>query len=413
MFLPRALRLLLLLVISACAPASSPAQRQAVVLVSLDGFRWDYLERPEAVRLRELAARGVRAERMIQTFPTKTFATHYSMVTGLHPGEHGILANNIWDDEIGERFTLSNRAMVQDSRWWGGEPIWVAAERAGQRTAPYFWPGSEAEIKGVRPTHWRVFDGRVPNARRVRMVLDWLSQPGDSAVTFATLYFETTDNAGHDHGVDSPEVGAAIAEVDAAIGLLVDGLAERGLADRVNVIVVSDHGMTGLSADRQIVLDRYIRLNRVRVVDWSPVLALIPEPGYMEEAYRLLKVAHPALQVYRKGEIPARFHYNDHPRVTPIVAIADEGWTITSQAQLNRRPKDQPWGATHGYDPALVAMGSIFVATGPAFRLGFTVPQVRAIDLYELMAEILGLPPAPNSGHLDSIRMVLRGAGRE
>lgn len=412
MSIHRALRLLILLAIAACAPASSPAQRQVVVLVSLDGFRWDYLDRPEAVRLRELAARGVRAERMVQTFPTKTFATHYSMVTGLHPGEHGILANNIWDEAIGERFTLSNRAMVQDSRWWGGEPIWVTAERAGLRTAPYFWPGSEAEIQGVRPTHWRVFDGRVPNARRVRMVLDWLSEPGDSTVAFATLYFEMTDNAGHDHGVNSPEVGAAIAEVDAAVGLLMDGLAERGLEERANVIVVSDHGMTALSGERQIVLDRYIRLNRVRVVDWSPVLAMIPEPGYLEEAYRLLKDAHPNLQVYRKGEIPERFHYNDHPRITPIVAIADEGWTITSQAQLNRRSRDLPWGATHGFDPELVSMGSIFVAAGPAFRRGETIPRFRSIDLYELMASILGLAPARNSGSLDSARTVLR-AGRD
>ena len=408
MLIRRAARRLLLLLVVACAPSAVPAQRQQVLLVSIDGFRWDYINRPEAVRLRELAARGVRAERMVQVFPTKTFATHYTMVTGLHPGEHGILANNIWDDAIGERFTLSNRAMVQDSRWWGGEPIWVTAQKAGLRTAPYFWPGSEAEIQGVRPTHWRVFDGRVPNARRVRMVLDWLSQPGDSAVTFATLYFEAIDNAGHDHGPGSPEVAAAIAEADAAIGLLVDGLAERGLQDRVNVIVVSDHGMTPLSADRQIVLDRYIRLNRVRVVDWSPVLALIPEPGYEDEAYQRLKGAHPNMQVYRKGEIPERYHYNDHPRVTPIVAVADEGWTITSQAQLNRRPGDLPWGANHGYDPELVSMGSVFVATGPAFRQAVTVPRFRAIDLYEMMAHILGLAPAPNSGSLDSARAVLR-----
>jgi len=405
-------RLLLLLAV-ACVPATVPAQRQQVLLVSIDGFRWDYLQRPEAVRLRELAARGVRAERMEQVFPTKTYATHYTMVTGLHPGEHGILANNIWDDAIGERFTLSNRAMVQDSRWWGGEPIWVTAQKAGLRTAPHFWPGSEAEIQGVRPTWWRPHDARVSSARRVSLVLDWLSLPGDSAATFATLYFSLVDNAGHDFGPESPEVGAAIAEADAAIGLLVDGLAERGLQDRVNVIVVSDHGMADLSGDRQIVLDRYIRLNRVRVVDWTPVLALIPEPGYEEEAYQRLKDAHPNLQVYRKGEIPERFHYNDHRRVTPIVAIADEGWTITSQAQVNLRPKDQPWGGTHGYDPAVTSMGSVFVAVGPAFRQGVTVPRFRSIDLYELMAEILGLTPAPNSGSLDSARIVLRGPGRE
>ncbi|MDZ4675188.1 MAG: alkaline phosphatase family protein [Gemmatimonadota bacterium] len=408
MSIRRATRLLVILVISACAPASSPAQHQAVVLVSLDGFRWDYLNRPEAVRLRELAARGVHAERMVQVFPTKTFATHYTMVTGLYPGEHGILANNIWDDAIGERFTLSNRTMVQDPRWWGGEPIWVTAERQGLRTAPLFWPGSETEIQGARPSYWRPYDGGVSSERRIQMVLDWLSLPGDSAVTFATLYFAMTDDAGHNHGPNSPEVSAAIAAADAAVGMLVDGLAERGLENRVNVIVVSDHGMTELSGDRQIVIDRYIRMNRVQVVDWSPVLAIIPEPGYVEEAYRQLKGAHPNLQVYRKGEIPARFHYNDHPRVTPIVAIADEGWTITTQAQLNRRPKGQPWGATHGYDPELVSMGSIFVAAGPAFRRGETIPRFRSIDLYELTTSILKLTPAANSGNLDSARIVLR-----
>ncbi len=288
----RAVRLLLALVLAGCVPA--PAQQPQVVLVSIDGFRWDYLDRPEAVRLRELAARGVRAERMIQVFPTKTFATHYSMVTGLHPGEHGILANNIWDDAIGERFTLSNRAMVQDARWWGGEPIWVTAERKGLRTAPLFWPGSEAEIQGVRPSFWRRYDSRVTNARRVRMALDLLAE---SSASFATIYFSHVDDAGHNHGPAAPETSRAIAQADSLVGLLVDGIAARGLSDRVNILIVSDHGMADLSRERTILLERLIDMRRVRVVDWSPVLALTPDPDYLEEAYRRLKGAHPSLQV--------------------------------------------------------------------------------------------------------------------
>jgi predicted AlkP superfamily pyrophosphatase or phosphodiesterase len=406
----RAARLLVLAVLVACAPGPAPALR--LVLVSIDGFRWDYLNRPEALRLRELASRGVRAERMIQVFPTKTFATHYSMVTGLHPGEHGILANNIWDEEIGERFTLSNRVMVGDSRWWGGEPIWVTAERQGQRTAPYSWPGAEAEIQGVRGTYWRGYDGDEPNRNRVRRVLDWLAMPADSAPAFVTLYFSHVDDAGHTYGPTAPETGAAIAEADSLIGLLVDGIAERGVTDRVNLIVVSDHGMADLSRERVIFLDDYLTMSRVRVVDWSPVLALIPSPGYEEEAFRRLKDAHPNLQVYRKGELPTRFHYNDHRRVTPIVALADEGWTITTRTQFEERDPTRPAGATHGWDPELPSMGALFVAAGPAFAEGKVLPRIRSIDLYALMTTILGLTPAPNSGSLDSVRTVLREGER-
>jgi len=403
----RVLRLPLLFLLTGCAPA--PAQHPQVVLVSIDGFRWDYLDRPEAVRLRELAARGVRAERLVQVFPTKTFATHYSLVTGLHPGEHGILANNIWDEAIGERFTLSNREMVRDARWWGGEPIWVTAERAGLLTAPLFWPGSEAAIQGVRPSHWRPYDGRTPNPLRVRRVLDLLA---DSSVSFATIYFSHVDDAGHTHGPAAPETSAAIASADSLVGMLVDGLAERGLAGRVNVIVVSDHGMADLDRERVILLDRLVDLRRVRVVDWSPVLALIPDQDYADEAYRRLRGAHPHLQVFLKGGIPERFHYNDHPRVTPIVALADEGWTVTSRSQFNAWTPDRAAGATHGWDPELVSMGALFVAAGPAFPDGVVVPRVRAIDLYALMARILGLTPAPHSGSLDSVRAVLRDGER-
>lgn len=400
----RLLCLAVLLLAAACAPA--PAQPR-LVLVSIDGFRWDYLDRPEATRLRELAARGVRAERMVQVFPTKTFATHYSMVTGLHPGEHGILANNIWDDAIGERFTLSNRDMVSDGRWYGGEPVWVTAERQGLLTAPYSWPGAEAEIGGVRGRYWRRYDGREPNTRRVRRVLDWLALPADSAPAFMTLYFSHVDDAGHDFGPASAEVSAAIASADSLVGMLVDGIAALGLTDRVNLVIVSDHGMADLSHDRVIYLDSLLPMARVRVVDWSPVLALIPEPGFEAEAYRRLSGAHPNLGVYRKGELPARFHYNEHPRVTPIVAVADLGWTITTRSQYNAR-RGQPPGATHGWDPELAEMGAMFVAAGPGIATGKTLPRVRAIDLYALLCRLLGIEPAPNSGSLDAIAEVLR-----
>ena len=393
-----------------CAPLSTaqPDPPQ-VVLISIDGFRWDYLDRPEAARLRELASRGVRAERLIPVFPTKTFPTHYSIVTGLYPEEHGILANNIWDDEIGKRFTLSDRAVQEDPRWWGGEPIWVTAERQGQRAATYFWPGSDMEIQGVRPTWYRVYNNSTPNDRRVRTVLGWLARAPAEAPTMVSLYFSTVDNAGHRFGPDAPETNAAIAHVDSLVGMLVDGIESRGIAHRVNLIIVSDHGMISVGPDRQIALDDYIDMSRVQVVDWSPVLAMIPDADYVDEAYRRLKGAHPNLQVYRKGEVPARLHYNTHPRITPIIGLADEGWSITTRARLRTARPDLLEGGAHGWDPELVSMGALFVAAGPAFKEGVTVPPLRSIHLYELMTHILGLKPAPNSGSLDSVRVVLRG----
>ena len=379
-----------------------------LLLVSLDGFRWDYLDRPGAVRLRELAARGVRAERLIPVFPAKTFPAHYSIVTGLYPEQHGIIANSMWDDRIGRRFALSEREAIADPRWWGGEPIWVTAEKQGRRAAAFFWPGSDVEIQGTRPTWYRDYDSRTPNARRVNTVLDWLARPPEVAPQVVTLYFSDVDDAGHARGPDAPETDAAIARVDSLVGALMDGLAERNLADRVNLMVVSDHGMAATSRDRQILLDQFLDMRRVRVVDWSPVLALIPDPDYLEDVYACLRDAHPHLRVYRKAELPERLRYQTHLRITPIVAIADEGWRITTRGRLRERRPEELDGGDHGYDPELLSMGALFIAAGPAFKQGEVVPPIQAIHLYELMAEILGVRPAPNNGNLDAVRGVLR-----
>ncbi len=175
------------------------AQRQRVLLVSLDGFRADYVDRPGAVNLRRLAARGVRAERMVPSFPSKTFPNHYTLVTGLTPEHHGIVANAMKDPWLGT-FRINDTVAVRESRWWGGEPIWVTAEKQGRRAASYFWPGSEARIGGVLPSWYQAYDHERPRAARVRGVLDWLALPSDSAPAIITLYFSDTDDAGHRFG---------------------------------------------------------------------------------------------------------------------------------------------------------------------------------------------------------------------
>ena len=382
-----------------------------VVLVSLDGFRWDYADRYDAPVLRRLAAEGVRARSLIPAFPTKTFPNHYTIVTGLYPEHHGIVSNTMYDPQTDARFSLGNREAVQDGRWWGGEPIWVTAEQQGLRTAAFFWPGSEAEIKGTRPTYWMPFDDDFPAEARVDTVLAWLDLPAERRPAFVTLYFSDVDHAGHDAGPDADETAAAVRRVDAYLGRLVEGLQQRGRYDEVNLIVVSDHGMADTDAGRVVVLDDYVDLEDVVVVDRSPVVMLYAKEGREAAVYEALQRA-PHLSVYRREEVPERLHFRAHHRIPPIIGIADEGWSIATRAYLERRPEAFAGGA-HGYDNALSSMGGLFVAHGPAFEKGVEAGPFQNIHLYNLMTSILGLRPAPNDGDLDSVRTILRaGAAR-
>jgi predicted AlkP superfamily pyrophosphatase or phosphodiesterase len=391
----------------ACRPAApSPAadpENQVVVLVSIDGFRADYLNRPVAARLQAIARAGVRARTLEPVFPTKTFPAHYSIVTGLYPEHHGIVGNTMEDPALG-RFAINDSAAVSDGRWWGGEPIWVTAERQGRRSAAFFWPGSEAPIGGVRPTWWTRFDGSIPNDVRVRRVLEWLAMPPAGRPSFVTMYLNNVDTDSHAHGPDAPETSTAIMRADSAVGALWDGILRLGLQDRVNLIVVSDHGMAATSRDRMIVLDEILEPGTYRVVDWNPVAMIVPAAGKEQDVLdRLARVPH--LTAWRKAEVPERFHFRAHPRITPIVAAADEGWSITSRGFLQSRGVV---AGMHGYDNRAPSMQSLFVAAGPAFPSGRTVDRIRMVDLYAMMASILRLTPAPNDGSLDSIRVVLR-----
>lgn len=387
-------------------PVSGPASVPTTILISLDGFRWDYLQRPEAVRLRELAARGVRAERLIPSFPTKTFPNHITLATGLYPEHHGIAANVMLDAVLG-RFRTGGDPAARDARWYNGEPIWVTAERQGVRTASFFWPGSEAPIGGFLP-HWTLtFDPKATRASRVEQTMSWLQLPADSAPRLIALYFPDVDTKGHDFGPDAPETRAAIADVDSAVGAVIDGVARLGRTDRVNIVVVSDHGMTEITAERSIALDEYVSMDSLDVGDWDPVATLIPRGTAGDYVFRALEHAHPHLKVYRKADVPARLHYSTGARITPIVAIADEGWSIGTRERISKVPRGRTFGA-HGYDNALPSMGATFIAAGPDIRRGVTVPPFANVHIYPLLAQLLRVTPVTTDGSLDSVRVVLR-----
>ena len=308
--------------------------KPTVILISIDGFRYDYFGKAPTPNLDSLIARGVRARYMVPSFPTKTFPNHYTIVTGLYPAHHGIVANTMWDDDLHATFKMSDRKQVQDARWWGGEPIWVTAQKAGQKTAPMYWPGSEAAIEGRLPTYWEACDEKHKTAfeYRVNKVLSWLDLPAPERPTFLTLYFENVDQAGHDYGPDSPQVVEAIERVDRMIGLLLQGLQARGIEDQVNIVVVSDHGMAACSRQRLIMLDDYVDLSNVIVVDTTPVLAAKAKDGNNAALVaRLKRVPH--LTVYTPDTVPQRLHFSGNPRITP----GDRGRRCRLEDHLSRR----------------------------------------------------------------------------
>ena len=382
--------------------AGAPATQSApiVILISIDGWRWDYIDRFQPPVLSRLAESGVQSEGLIPIFPSKTFPNHYTVVTGLHAARHGITSNNMVDPALPWRFTLSDREVQQDTRWWGGEPLWVGVERQGQIAATMFWPGSDAEIAGDRPTYWRPYEDELPNEARVDQLLAWLKQPEPKRPTFLTLYFSDVDTAGHRFGPTGAPTRSAALHVDAMIGRLMSGIEEIGLGQRANYVIVSDHGMTELSRDRVIVLDDYIDLATVDLIDTAPIVGINLRPGVsLDSTYRALAGKHPALQVFTRGNLPDQHRLRSHPRLPDLIGIADDGWTPTTREWLARDDESgRTWGGNHGYEPRHRSMHGLFVAAGPQFKAGAVVPAFDNVHVYELICRTLGIVPASNDG---------------
>ena len=378
-------------------PAVTAEQRAPVtILVSLDGFRPDYLDRGVTPVLSRLKAGGVSAV-MRPSFPSITFPNHWTLVTGKVPDHTGIVGNAMEDARRpGETFTMA----TDDPFWWSeAEPVWVTAEKAGIRTATMFWPGANVGWGGTmdkkhhnavtgatRPQDWQQFNQAVTGAQRVDAVIDWLRRPAATRPRFVTLYFDTVDTAGHDHGPASAEVTQAVADIDRQIGRLVDGLAALG--QPANLVIVADHGMAGTAPEREIALDRIAKPEDYRVIEAGAFAALAPVPGHERalEAALLRPRAH--MQCWRKAEIPARFRYGTNPRVAPYFCLAETGWKIDKTM-----PTDAHVGGTHGYDNRAPEMRALFLAHGPAFAPGRRLADFDNVDVAPLLRDLLGLPP--------------------
>lgn len=389
--------------------AKEVLSRPYVVLVSLDGFRYDFVKKYQAGHLLELAKNGAWAvEGMVPSYPSLTFPNHLTLITGLYPEHHGIVANNFYDPERKQRYSINNDKTVLDGSWYGGVPLWVLAEQQGMRSANLFWPGSDADIAGVRPSYYLKFDDKLDDERRVDQILEWLKLPEEKRPHFLTLYYSNVDHAGHDFGPDAPQTQEAVKHVDAMIGKLAAGLKATKLP--VDLIVVSDHGMEKVRGS-WITLDTFADLSNFETD--GPQLYAKTEAD-AEKAYQKLKAASPDFLVYRRKNVPANLNFNSNPREGDPVIVPTGPFSIRVHAPASGKPEKAPMIGAHGFDPMRVPnMKALFLAQGADIKSGTTIKPFENVNVYPLIAHILGLKVGKIDGSLNILAGILRDEGNE
>jgi len=394
------------------ANSGETQKKRYVILVSLDGFRYDYAAKYHAENLLAVAKAGATApEGMIPAYPSLTFPNHYTLATGLYPEHHGIVANSFYDPGKKQTYSLGNPATVTDGSWYSGTPIWVLAEQQGMRAACFFWPGSEAEIQGMRPSYYLKYDEKVPNHDRVEQVLAWLRLPEERRPHLITLYFSDVDHQGHEHGPDSPEVAAAVQVVDKEIGALEAGL--QKLALPVDVIVVADHGMATVQDD-WITLDQYFP-------DAGAFEKIVAGNLYTkseadaQRAYEALHGKSDKFEVYRRAQMPAGLHDDSNPRSGDPIVVTNGPYLVRfSTPPPEAAIAEHKQVGAHGFDPARVPdMRASFFAAGPDIRGGAMVTPFDNVDIYPLVAKLLGLDIAhlktgPIDGNIRPLQGILQ-----
>jgi alkaline phosphatase D len=369
-----------------------------VVLVSMDGFRWDYEKQFNLPNLKQIAKEGVYAKSMKPSYPSKTFPNHYSIVTGLYPDYHGIINNVFYDAALNESFSLSSNAK-NDSRFYGGNPIWNLAEQQGVKTASFFWPGSDIDKRN--PSYFKNYNGKIPYGARIDTVLKWLQLPEKQRPHLVTLYFDEPDHTGHNFGPLSQENKKMVIKMDSIMGELSRRLDQLAIGKQINLIIVSDHGMADISNDKKVAVLDYLKpewLGYKEVI--NPIMSLQAKPGFNDSIANALKKV-PHIKFWKSNEVPRRLHYGTNPRVHDFVIEAEKRYSLVSKESTHIK------GGTHGYDNNEKDMHAIFYAKGPAFKINKTVKTFPNISVYPLIAHILGLQIGEIDGKFSEVKNML------
>lgn len=374
-----------------------------VIMLSMDGFRWDYPEKANTPNLDYIETIGVKAQASIPCFPTKTFPNHYSMATGLHPNNHGIIFNKFYAPDLDRYYSIGNNEAVSDPDFYFGEPIWVTAEKQGVKSASYFWVGSEAPHDNIFPSNYHTYNGSVPFEKRLDGVIDWLKLPEEKRPQLIMWYMEEPDSKGHDVGPDHPEMIQTVEYLDSLIGVFNQKIADLPFAGQINVIYTSDHGMGQISKEKSVYLYDLIEKDWCWHIDGgNPVYSIDAKDEYYDTIFHILS-SQQHISVWKKNEIPERLNFGSSERIKDFLVLADSSWSIWKSS--NRISYS---GGAHGFDNANTDMHAIFYAYGPAFKSGYKHHAINNIDLYPLICNILGLKPAPVDGKLENVIEMLK-----
>ncbi|XP_053308831.1 ectonucleotide pyrophosphatase/phosphodiesterase family member 7 [Spea bombifrons] len=380
-----------------------------LLLISFDGFRWDYDRDVDTPNMDKMARDGVKAQYMKPAFITITSPCHFTLLTGRYIENHGVIHNMYFNSTSGEKQTYLPTQGI--SMWWdnGSLPIWITAQRQGLKVGSLFFPGGNATYGGEQVNVKKVEDrthkygNETEWKENVETVMGWFTEQD---LDFVALYFGEPDSTGHKYGPDSQERKDMVSQVDRMVGYIRSRVADYGLESTLNIIIIADHGMATVKKGPEEILLRNIANFsfsdlQFHLVDYGPTGLLVPKEGKLEQVYQALKDAHPKLHVYKKEEVPSRLHYSKHERITPLVLYGDPGYVIHGLAKFQFN------NGEHGFDNEALDMQTIFRAVGPSFQQGLIVEPFESVHVYALMCELLGIRPEPHDGSLDVTRNML------
>lgn len=374
-----------------------------LIILSLDGFRWDYTKNANTPTFDSLAKIGVQAESLKPSFPTKTFPNHYSIATGLYPDHHGIVLNRFHAPDLGKNYSISKRETIIDGDFYGGLPMWNVAEIQGTKSATLFWVGASADVNGMHASHWSLYNEELTLESRIDSLVNWLSVSEQKRPHLIMWYYHEPDAVGHHYGPNSAEVVSEVEKLDAFVGNFFTAMRKLPIYDKLNFIITSDHGMAELSLDKIIILDDYVDTNDLEIWDGSnPVYNIKTKPHNLEEIYGKLKGKHKHLLVWKHGEVPEELHYGTNIRTHDMTITVDSGWSIYWSWRQGESL------GTHGFPNTCKDMHAIFYAAGPAFKKDFVQPTFNNVDIYPLVGEILNLKMPNSDGDIENVKGMLK-----
>ena len=372
------------------------AQKHYTVVISLDGYRWDYPEWYDTPFMDMMADKGVKSG-LIPSYPSKTFPNHYTLVTGLYPDHHGIVANSFLDLSTGESFSLGNPQQKINPVYYGGEPIWNTAKRQGLRTAVFYWPGSDVCVNGSYPDTYYVYDKtpRLSIEERLDGVIAQLALPDNQRPDLIMAYYEQPDHHGHVYGPHHKHTREVIAHTDSLLVSFYNKLQQLPVADRVNLILLADHGMAWVAEGHAVPISHLLKPQWINKIDGNLPANIYVQPHCVDSVYQALQGIDHA-KVWKKQEIPQRLHYGTNPRVGDVVVDPDLGYLIDDKVKAT---------GAHGFDPANHDMHALFRAMGPDFR-HVEIPHFKNVDVYSLLCRLLGIKPAPNDADEEEMKIL-------